>query len=204
MISRETNQPHRTKGIRMKHSKLSMILVLCLAVPAGMALLHSQPAAQPQETPTAKPTVPTDEIAALRAEIEVLKGKATDQAHVMHSVAYHFGNLWFAGQKNWPLAEFYWAETRSHMRWAVRVIPVRKDPQGNEVRLQEILEPIEKSVFEDLHKSISEKNTERFRDSYKQMLESCYACHLASGKPFLKLQIPVQPPEPLIRFEPEP
>ena len=100
----------------------------------------------------------------------------------MHSVAYHYANLWFAGQKkNWPLAEFYWLEVRSHMRWAVRVIPVRKDPQGNEVRLQEILDPIEKSVFEDLHKSISEKNAERFGDSYKQMLDNCYACHLASG-----------------------
>jgi hypothetical protein len=185
--------------------KLAIILVLCCAVGASTALLRSQPATQLQGTPAAKPSAPTNEIAALRAEVEALKGKATDQAHVMNSVAYHFANLWFAGQKmNWPLAEFYWAETRSHMRWAVRVIPVRKDPQGNEVRLQEILDPIEKSAFEDLHKSISEKNAERFRDSYKQMLDSCYACHLTSGKPFLKLQIPAQPPEPLIRFAPDP
>ena len=90
------------------------------------------------------------------------------------------------------------------MCWAVRVIPTRKDPQGNEMRLQEILDPIGKFVFEDLHKSISGKRTERFRDSDKQMLDSCYACHLASGKPFLTLQIPAQPPGPLIRFEPEP
>ena len=189
----------------MKRSKLSMILILCFAIIASLPLLRSQPAAQTQGTPATKPAASTNEIAALRADIEALKGKATDQAHVMHSVAYHFGNLWFAGEKkNWPLADFYWAETRSHMRWAVRVIPVRKDPQGNEVRLQDILDPIEKSVFEDLHKSISEKSADRFRDSYKKMLDSCYACHLASGKPFLKLQIPTQPPEPLIRFEPEP
>lgn len=190
----------------MTRSKLPLVLVLCLAIAASLALLRSQPAAQAQPTPaTIKPAAPTNEIAALRAEIEVLKGKATDQAHVMNSVAYHYANLWFAGQKkNWPLAEFYWAETRSHMRWAVRVIPVRKDLQGNEIRLQEILDPIEKSVFEELHKSISDKNIEHFRDSYKQMLDSCYACHLASGKAFLRLQIPAQPPEPMIRFEPEP
>lgn len=48
--------------------------------------------------------------------IEILKAKASDQAHVMVSVAYHFGNLWFAAQKqNWPLAEFYWLETRAHI-----------------------------------------------------------------------------------------
>jgi hypothetical protein len=186
-----------------RSSKLSLVTV-SLAIAASLALLRSQPMAQPQ-SPSTKLAAPTNEIAALRAELEVLKGKATDQAHVMNSVAYHYANLWFAGQKkNWPLAEFYWAETRSHMRWAVRVIPVRKDSQGNEVRLQEILDPIEKSAFEELHKSISEKSVERFRDSYKQMLDSCFACHMASGKSFLKLQIPVQPPEPLIRFEPEP
>jgi len=190
----------------MIRSKLSTLLVLCLAIAAGVALLNSQPASQPQgTTPKPKAAPAPNEIDALRAEIELLKGKATDQAHVMNSVAYHFGNLWFAGErKNWPLAEFYWLETRSHMRWAVRVIPVRKDPQGNEIRLQEILDPIEASVFEELHKSIAEKNSEQFRETYKQMLDSCYACHLASGKPFLKLQIPVHTPEPMIRFEPEP
>ncbi|MCI0534781.1 MAG: hypothetical protein L0Z50_06110 [Verrucomicrobiales bacterium] len=179
------------------------ILLAFWKVHIRVALLRSQPAVQPQGASASKPTTPTNEIAALRAEIEVLKGKPTDQAHVMTSVAYHYANLWFAGQKeNWPLAEFYWTEVRSHMSWAVRVIPVRKDPQGNDVRLPEILDPIEKSAFEDLHKTISDKNVETFRDSYKQMLDSCYACHLASGKPFLRLQIPERPPEPLIRFEP--
>jgi hypothetical protein len=180
------------KGTHMIRSKLSSVLVFCLAAAASVALLRSQPA------------TPTNEIGALRAELEMLRGKATDQAHVMTSVSYHYANLWFAGdKKNWPLAEFYWSEVRSHMRWAVRVIPVRQDPQGNEVRLQEILDPIEKSVFEDLHKAISGKNIDQFRDWYKRMLDSCYGCHLASGKPFLKLQIPDRPPEPMIQFEPE-
>lgn len=145
------------------------------------------------------------ELAALRAEVEVLKSKATDQAHVMHSVAYHFGNLWFAAQKqNWPLAEFYWGETRSHLRWAVRVIPVRKDPQGNPVRLEEILGSIEKTTFEELHKTIQGKNLGGFSDGYRQMLESCTACHVAAGKPYLKLRVPDRPPEPLMQFEPQP
>ena len=67
---------------------------------------------------------------------------------------------------------------------------------------RETLGPIEKSG-EDLHKSIAEKNVDRCRQKYKQIDDS-YACHLASGEDFLKLQIPAQPREPLIRFEPEP
>jgi hypothetical protein len=145
------------------------------------------------------------EIAALQAEVSRLKGMVPDQSHAMKDVAYHFANLWFAGQKkNWPLADFYWSETRSHLRWAVRIIPVRKDGQGNEIRLAEILEPIEKTSLEEVHKAIDEKNTEKFGAAYRQMLDSCYACHLASAKPFLRLQIPQQPEAPIVKFEPEP
>ena len=64
---------------------------------------------------------------AMAAELEMIKGRLSDQAHARSDVGYQFGNLWFAGQKqNWPLAEFYWKETRSHLAWAVRIIPKRK------------------------------------------------------------------------------
>src|ERR1043166_836334 len=98
-------------------------------------------------------------ITALEMEVNRLKGLVPDQSHAMKDVAYHFANLWFAAdKKNWPLAEFYWSETRSHLRWAVRIIPIRKDPKGNEIRLQEILDPIEKSSLEDVHQAITAKN----------------------------------------------
>src|SRR5258705_8339376 len=37
-------------------------------------------------------------------------------------------------------AQFYCDETRSHLKWAVRVIPVRKDRDGREVDLRAILD----------------------------------------------------------------
>jgi hypothetical protein len=158
------------------------------------------------EAPKPAPTAETSsEVVALKAEIERLKGIMPDQGHAMKDVAYHFANLWFAAQKNnWPLAEFYWAETRAHLRWAVRIIPVRKDPQGNDIRLADILDAIEKTALEEIHKTIREQNGARFPAVYTQMLESCYACHVAAGKPFLRLQIPQQPEVPIIRFDPEP
>src|SRR5438093_6912557 len=102
-------------------SKISL-LTIALIIAGSAAVLYSQSAAQPQTASAAnKPTDSTNEIAALRAEVNRLKGIVPDQSHAMKDVAYHFGNLWFAGQKtNWPLAEFYWSETRSHLRWAVR------------------------------------------------------------------------------------
>ena len=148
---------------------------------------------------------PTNEVAALKAEIERLKGVLPDQSHAMKDVAYHFANLWFAGEKkNWPLADFYASETRSHLRWAVRIIPVRKDAQGNPVRLTEILEPIERTSLQDVQDAIKGQDSARFSRAYKKMMESCYACHVAASKPFLRLQIPKQPEVPIINFDPAP
>src|SRR5262245_54853998 len=71
---------------------------------------------------------PPVDVAALKAEVERLKGVVPDQAHAMADVEHHFAHLWFAGKAgNWPLAEFYWKETMSHIKWAVRIIPVRND-----------------------------------------------------------------------------
>ena len=147
----------------------------------------------------------SSEIAALKAEIERLKGMVPDQSHAMKDVAYHFTNLWFAAQKkNWPLADFYLAETRSHLRWAVRIIPVRKTPAGQDLRLADILEPMDKTILTELKTCVSGKDSDGFRAKYEQTLNACYSCHVAAGKPFLRLEVPKQPEAQIIRFDPEP
>ena len=137
--------------------------------------------------------------------MERLKGLVPDQSHAMKDVACYFTNLWFAArQQNWPLTDFYLAETRSHLRWAVRIIPVRKSPQGQELKLADLLDPMDKSVLKELQAAIAAKDSEAFRAKYELTLASCYACYVAAGKPFLRLQIPQQPEAQIIRFAPEP
>lgn len=141
--------------------------------------------------------------AELKSDISMLQDKAADQAHAMVSVAYHFNNLWFAAQNaNWPLADFYWNETRSHMRWAVRIIPVRKDSAGYDVKLTEILDSVENTPLAKLRTAIDQQDKRAFDAAYNATLEGCYACHKASDKPFLRLKIPTHPAEPMIQFEP--
>jgi hypothetical protein len=147
----------------------------------------------------------TNEVAALKAEVERLKGLLPDQSHAMKDVGYHFANLWFAaGKKNWPLADFYASETKSHLHWAVRIIPVRKDPKGNPIRLTEILEPIEKTSLKEVQDAVHAQDLGRFTRAYTQMLDSCYMCHVVSGKPYLRLQIPKEPEAHIINFDPLP
>ena len=178
--------------------------LLCLSLGAGIVVLRIRSVAQPQPvSPPVKPTDPTNEVTALRAEIELLKGKVPDQSHAMKDVGYHFANLWFAGQKkNWPLAKFYLDETRSHLKWAVRIIPVRKTKAGD-VDLRGILEAVDNTLLSELQQAIEKQDARKFGESYRQTIVGCYSCHKASEKPYLRPQIPEQSETRIINFDPQ-
>jgi hypothetical protein len=182
-------------------SSLRSIAVIGAAAAAVVFLLFE---AQRLPTSHADERPSSSELPAIQSDLQTLKDKAPDQAHAMVSVAYHFNNLWFAGEaKNWPLAEFYWNETRSHLRWAVRIIPIRKDKAGYEIKLAEILDAMENTPLKQLQEAIATKDHDKFIAAYKFSLETCYACHKAADKPFLKPRIPEYPAEPTINFDPQ-
>ena len=141
------------------------------------------------------------DVAALKADVARLKAVATDQSHTMADVALHFTNLWFAGQaENWPLAQFYSDETHSHLRWAVRVIPKRKDRDGHDVDLDGILSAFEQTSLKDLDAAIKSKSRDAFTTAYKAQMENCMACHRAASKEFIKLRVPERPETPVVDF----
>jgi len=170
---------HRDISRRWKVFLVGAVLV-CLAVVVD---------GRQGETAPSKAKPPTTE--ALMAEIEGLKKLLPDQAHAMADVGYHFSNLWFAGDaENWPLAEFYLNETRSHLQWAVRIKPIRQDKAKQDVDLTKILEAVENTPLKQLGESITANDKEQFVAAYRFTVESCYACHKASEKPYLRPQIP--------------
>lgn len=127
-----------------------------------------------------------------------------DQSHAMTDVGQHFANLWFAGQAgNWPLAQFCSDEVRSHLRWAVRIIPKRKDAEGKEIDLGAILAALETSSLKDLADTIKARDQAKFVAAYKVQLEACMSCHKASNKPYLRLRLPERPDAGILEFRPE-
>jgi hypothetical protein len=173
---------------------------------AGMLVILSALAAASagcdRAAPAAGPAEPGEE--KLEARIKALEGLIPDQAHIMADVGEHFTNLWFAGRaENWPLAEFYLGETKSHLRWAVRRIPIRKDNQGREINLTNILEAFENSQLTQLKQVIDRKDRPGFERLYKESLTVCYACHKASDKPYLRPQVPDQPATRVMNFDPK-
>jgi hypothetical protein len=149
------------------------------------------------------PASAESEITSIKAEIQAAKDRLPDQAHAMQDVANQFANLWFAaGKQNWDLAKFYLGETRSHLRWAVRIIPKRKDNAGREVDLVSILKGMENGPLAQLEAVIKAKNYEQFTAAYRFTMENCYACHKAADKPYLRPQIPTSPATQIINFDP--
>ena len=136
-------------------------------------------------------------------DLRPFAGDLPDQSHVMADVGYHFANLWFAADKqNWPLANYYLGETRSHLRWVVRIHPVRKTKAGAEVDLKGILDAIDNTFLSQLGKAITNQESAAFRSAYRQTLQGCYACHQACEKPFLRPRIPTAPGASIIDFDP--
>ncbi len=143
------------------------------------------------------------QIAALKAEVELLRGQLPSQSHAMTDVDYQFTNLWFAAREsNWPLASFYLNETRSHINWTVRLHPVRKLSSGQELDLRPLLQVIEQSGLTEIRTALDKHDNKAFNAAYQDTLTQCYSCHLASEKPFLRPRIPTDPATHLIQVKP--
>jgi hypothetical protein len=73
---------------------------------------------------------------------------------------------------------------------------------GQDVKLGDILQAMENTPLAQLQAAIEAKDREQFVAAYTFSLETCYGCHKAADKPVLRPQIPTQPAEPTINFDP--
>jgi len=163
----------------------------------GLGLALEGNLAQAQGTGSAEPST-----AVLKAQLEALQRLVPDQAHAMSDVDYHFSNLWFAARNmNWPLAEFYLGETRSHLNWAVRIRPVRRTSSGKEFELAPILQGVEASGLSDLKGAIGKRDRSTFEAAYRKTIGECYGCHMAAEKPYLRPHVPESPATRMIDLQ---
>jgi hypothetical protein len=145
------------------------------------------------------PVAPAD----VPAEVTRLRDLVPNQSLGMADVGNQFTNLWFAEQRrNWPLAQYFYNETRNRIRWVVRIAPTRKKSDDTITDVQGILDGIETSSMAMLKDSIEKKNSVAFVAAYKTMIESCYACHKAVEKPFLRPMIPLTQTQTVLNLSP--
>jgi hypothetical protein len=187
----------------MKTTLRSLLFLVCGAVLGALLVLKFPVHAQaPAATQSDAQTPPMD-LAALTTAVTQLRNAAPNQSHVMADVALMFSNVWYAAdKKNWPLANYYLNETEGRLRWMVRINPTPRGPSGV-VDIQAIFGPIDANVIPMVRQAIQAKDSAQFVTAYKQMLAQCYACHVSTGRPFLKPTIPTALPQSIINYDPD-
>ena len=181
-----------------------MFRAVLLSQAIACVCLVGNAACKPAPVVPAAATAPdvSKEIAALKAEIETLKGKSPSASVAMADVGFHWSNLWFAGRAgNWPLATFYFNEARNHVRWMTRINPNPKGPDGMPVDVKGIFDGIDTSTVAEVKTAIETKDAKAFESSSRGALESCYSCHKAVGRPYLRPTIPTSLPQTIITLD---
>ena len=182
----------------------NVMVFVCGALIGGMVVWKLPALGQSTAKQPAKADSPAIDLTALNNDVAKLKSIVPSNSHIMEDVSFHYSNLWFAGQKkNWPLATFYYNETRNHIRWLITKSPTTKTPDGEVVNLQGIFDGLDTSSLAMLKKSIDDKNLDEFTSAYKLMLDGCYSCHKSAGRPYLHPIVPTVPPQSIISYNPE-
>jgi len=187
------------------------VVLVAFGVVAGIAVdrgwTHAVTIAAAQQTPPSQPqgqgrrnALPTME--QLPAEVAQLKALVPSNSHIMMDVQFHWTNLYFAGRrKNWPLAQYFYNETRNHIEWLIRKSPTTRGPDGKDVDLKGIWEGIDTSSLAMVKAAIEKQDAAQFAATYKTMLESCYACHKSAGRPYLRPMLPQANTMPILNFD---
>jgi hypothetical protein len=146
---------------------------------------------------------PPPTLESLAADVAQLKAIQPSNSHIMMDVQFHWTNLWFAAQKkDWAFAQYQFNEMRGHIQWLMRKSPVIRAQDGTDVDVKSIFDAVDTSSLADVKAAIEKKDSARFVATYKTMLESCYSCHKAVGRPYLRPMIPTAQAMTVINLDP--
>jgi hypothetical protein len=188
------------------NTMMKSVSLVVIGMLLGMAIDRGVPpaAAQQREGGGGRrgPVLPTMD--QLPAEVAQLKLLVPSNSHIMMDVQFHWTNLWWAAKKrNWPLAQYYFNETRGHIQWLIRKSPIiRSQLDQKDVDIAGIFDGVDTSSLAAVKTAIEHKDSAEFASSYKTMLESCYACHKSVGRPYLRPMIPTAQTQAILNMDP--
>ena len=188
-----------------KPSVLQSVVLLLCGLALGVLVVTSAGYSLGAQTPAPRGGAPAPDLKTLQADVERLKALVPSNSHIMMDVQWHWTNLWFAGQaKNWPLAQYQFNEGRGHILWLTKKSPIIKSsgPNKEDIDIAGIFDGVDTSSLADLKKAIEMKASAKFAATYKTMLESCYSCHKAVGRPYIRPMIPTAQVQSMMNMDP--
>jgi hypothetical protein len=130
-----------------------------------------------------------------------LEAITPDVGQMMQSIQLHFAKLHYAAEaRNWDLARF----ERQEIEEDFETVAAMK-PQDNGVNLVGIISAFTNGVtgpMAQMNDAIAVSDRQLFHQAYQGMASMCNACHQATGRPFIFITMPTNPPVFNQRWEP--
>ena len=133
----------------------------------------------------------------LEQRLKQLEAAAPSPGLFMSAIQLHFAKLYFAGEaRNWDLARFERGEILEHLD-----VVAALRPQEGAVSVTGIMDAFKNTQLTAIKDAIEMKDRGLFRDAYRESIIMCNTCHQATGRPFITITIPTNPPVSNQRWE---
>jgi hypothetical protein len=160
---------------------------------ARLERISSNP--RPPEAPGAGPGPQPANVEQRLKKLEVAMPGVGD---VMSGIQLHFAKLYFAGEaRNWDLARFERGEIEEGLN---AVAALRPEEKG--VDFVGLIDAFKQTQLTSLKDGVEMKDRGLFREAYQDTVVMCNACHQSTGRPFITITIPTNPPVANQRWEP--
>lgn len=108
----------------------------------------------------------------------------------MSAVQLHFAKLHFAAEaRNWDLARFERGEMLENLEVVAALVPEERG-----VGVAGMIDAFKNTQLAALKEAIDLKDRALFREAYRDSVVMCNTCHQATGRPFIMITTPTNPP----------
>ena len=108
----------------------------------------------------------------------------------MSAVQLHFAKLHFAAEaRNWDLARFERGEMLENLEVVAALVP-----EEHGVGIAGMIDAFKNTQLAALKEAIDLKDRGLFREAYRDSMLMCNACHQATGRSFIVITLPTNPP----------
>ena len=149
----------------------------------------------------AQPASPPLQSTNIEQRVSHLEAITPSVAQTMLSIQSHFAKLYYAAEaRNWDLARF----EREEIEEDLETVAVLK-PTENNVSLAGIISAFTNATtgpMAAMNDAIAVSDRQLFRKAYQDTALMCNACHQATGRPFIVITVPTNPPVFNQRWEP--
>jgi hypothetical protein len=136
----------------------------------------------------------------LEARLKKLESGSPGLGDIMNGIQLHFSKLYYASEgRNWDLARFERGEVEEGLE---KLAALR--PQENGVNIAGIAGAFKDTQLVALNDAIDMKDRGMFREAYQQSMQMCNTCHQSTGRPFIFITTPTNPPVANQRWETTP